>query len=155
MRQGQGGPTNGVGDRREPQPVEAIREVMKGELTASMSTLKHEISQSVNRRMDAVEDRVGKQLDKAIDKLAQLTDTQMQQGQALAAVQSEQREAGGRLQQLEQKVQHLQLHGGSSAADTEGGTKQPALILGRWDFDESPAAETLQKAKDMIPQLRL
>ena len=72
----------------------------------------------------------------------------MQQGQALAAVQAEQKEAGGRLQQLEEKVQHLQLRGGSSTADTDGGAPNKALILEGCD-NEGPAAETLQKINDM------
>ena len=149
-----GAKKRGAPETGEARSLEAIREVIKGELSASSVSLRQELSQSVNHRMDAVEEKVGKQLEKTIDKLAQLTDHQSQQGQAITEVRAEQKEVSGRLQQLEQKVQHMQLHGGSSTADTEGGAKQPVLILGGWD-DESPAAETLQKAKEMIQQLRI
>ena len=86
--------------------------------------------QSVNKRMDTVEEKVVKQLERTLDKLATLTEMQNDQGRALAAVQAQQKDAGGRLTQLEHKVHQLQLHGGSSTADTEGGAKQPALTLG-------------------------
>ncbi|CAE7492290.1 unnamed protein product [Symbiodinium sp. CCMP2592] len=134
--------------------LDAIREVIKGELSLSSTALKQEISQSVNKRMDTVEEKVGNQLERTLEKLAALTDSQAEQGRAIAAVQADQQATGGRLTQLERKVQQLQLQGGSSTADTEGGSKQPALIFGGWD-DDTPAAETLQKAKDMVSQLRL
>ncbi|CAE7528629.1 unnamed protein product [Symbiodinium sp. CCMP2592] len=133
----------GAPEGGEGLSLDAIREVIKGE-----------ISQSVNRRMDTVEEKVGKQLERTLEKLAAMTDTQAEQGRAIAAVQAEQKDTGGRLAQLEQKVHQLQLHGGSSTADTEGGMKQPALILGGWP-DDSPASETLEKAKDMMKQLRV
>ncbi|CAE7345136.1 CABP1 [Symbiodinium sp. CCMP2592] len=132
----------------------ALDSVIKGELSQSSMALKQEIVQSVNKRMDTVEEKVGNQLQRTLEKLAALTESQADQGRTLATVQADQREQGSRLTQLEQKVHQLQLHGGSSTADTEGGLKQPALIMGRWE-DDSPAAETLEKAKGMISQLRI
>ena len=44
--------------------MEAIREVIKGELSINSIALKQEISQSVNKRMGTVEEKVGKQLDR-------------------------------------------------------------------------------------------
>eukprot|EP00439_Symbiodinium_sp_Y106_P029447 s3659_g3.t1 len=144
----------GAPDAGEGLSLDAIREVIKGELSLNNVALKQEISQSVNKRMDSVEEKVGKQLERTLEKLAAMTDVQNDQGRTLATVQAEQKETGGRLTQLEQKVHQLQLHGGSSTADTEGGVKQPALILGGWE-DDSPAAETLEKAKDMTHKLRV
>ncbi|CAE7205709.1 unnamed protein product [Symbiodinium sp. CCMP2592] len=147
----------GAPEGGEGLSLDAIREVIKGELSLNTINLQQEISQSVNKRMDTVEEKVGKQLERTLEKLAAMTDTQAEQSRVIAAVQAEQKETGGRLTQLEQKVHQLQLHGGSSTADTEGGghgMKQPALILGGWP-DDSPATETLEKAKDMMNQLRV
>eukprot|EP00439_Symbiodinium_sp_Y106_P050506 s5458_g6.t1 len=97
-RTGLGEPTGkkrGAPDGREGPSLEAIREVIKGELSINSIALKQEISQSVNKRMGTVEEKVGKQC---------------------------------------------------TSYNYTG-------ILGGWD-DDSPAAETLEKAEDMMNQLR-
>ena len=103
--------------------LEAIREVVRGEICGSNAALKAELS----HRMDRVEHGVTNQLEKILEKLAAIAG---QQQRVVETIQGEQYAMNTRLQMLEQKVQGLQSAGASSTGDTDHGGRKPALIMG-------------------------
>ncbi|CAE7660103.1 BBS7 [Symbiodinium sp. CCMP2592] len=126
--------------RRAPEEeklsLEAIREVVRSEVTGSTSTLRAEI----NQRMDRVETGVTAQLERTLERLAAITNQQAEQQRVVETIQGEQYSMSARLQALENKVQVIQSTGASSTADTDFGGRKPALIMGGWG-DDTPAEE--------------
>ena len=110
--------------------LDAIREVVRGEIGVSTATLLTEIG----ARMDRVETGVTAQLERTLERLQTITAQQRDQQQTVEAIQGNQQRMNARLQTLEAKVQTLQQSGTGSTVDTESGGRKPALQ--RRDFDE-------------------
>ncbi|CAE7444647.1 for [Symbiodinium natans] len=156
--------------------LESIKMAFKTELSCNNERIKKEIQQAVGgvqaevaSRIGTVETEVTKQLQTTLAMLSALTDKQAKHMEDLQGVREEQaametrlsaetRALGERVEAMEWK---MKWGGGGSTnstttaeVDTIGAPKQPALILGGWEGD-TPAAEVLQKAKDVVRQLQL
>ncbi|OLP76853.1 hypothetical protein AK812_SmicGene43157, partial [Symbiodinium microadriaticum] len=103
--------------------LDAIREVVRGEIGVSTATLLTEIG----ARMDRVETGVTAQLERTLERLQTITAQQRDQQQTVEAIQGNQQRMNARLQTLEAKVQTLQQSGTGSTVDTESGGRKPAL----------------------------
>ena len=130
--------------------LDAIREVVRGEIGVSTATLRTEIG----ARMDRVETGVTAQLERTLERLQAITAQQQDQQQTVEAIQGDQQRMSARLQTLEAKVQNLQQSAAGSTADTDFGGRKPALIMGGWG-DDTPAEETLRGVQQMIKDLRV
>ncbi|CAE7939703.1 unnamed protein product, partial [Symbiodinium necroappetens] len=103
--------------------LDAIREVVRGEIGVSTATLRTEIG----ARMDRVETGVTAQLERTLERLQTITAQQRDQQQTVEAIQGNQQRMNARLQTLEAKVQTLQQSGTGSTVDTESGGRKPDL----------------------------
>ncbi|CAE7939467.1 unnamed protein product [Symbiodinium sp. KB8] len=135
---------------QEPISLDAIREVVRGEIGVSTATLRTEIG----ARMDRVETGVTAQLERTLERLQAITAQQQDQQQTVEAIQGDQQRISSRLQTLEAKVQGLQQSAAGSTADTDFGGRKPALIMGGWG-DDTPAEETLRGVQQMLKDLRV
>ena len=131
--------------QEEALSLDAIREVVRGEIGVSTATLRTEIG----ARMDRVETGVTAQLQRTLERLQAITNQQHDQQQTVEAIQGDQLKMSTRLQTLEAKVQTLQQSTTGSTADTDLGGRKPALIMGGWG-DDTPAEETLRGVQQMI-----
>ena len=136
--------------QEEALSLDAIREVVRGEIGVSTATLRTEIG----ARMDRVETGVTAQLERTLERLQAITNQQRDQQQTVEAIQGDQVKMSTRLQTLEAKVQTLQQSAAGSTADTDLGGRKPALIMGGWG-DDTPAEETLRGVQQMIKDLRV
>ena len=140
----------GAPQEEERISLDAIREVVRGEIGVSTATLRSEIG----ARMDRVETGVTAQLERTLEKLQTIATQQQDQQLTVEAIQRDQTRMNARLQTLEAKVQTLQQSGTGSTVDTEFGGRKPALIMGGWG-DDTPAEETLRGVQQMIKDLRV
>ncbi|CAE7730219.1 unnamed protein product, partial [Symbiodinium sp. CCMP2456] len=131
--------------------LEAIREVVRGEIGISTATLRTEIG----ARMDRVETGVTARLEQTLERLAAINDQQRDQQRTVEAIQGEQNNMNARLMTLEAKMQSLQQQSVTgSTTDTDNWGRKPALIMGGWG-DDTPADETMRGVVQMIKDLRV
>ncbi|CAE7439471.1 C07A9.2 [Symbiodinium natans] len=156
--------------------IDAIREVIKGELRVERRELKTELMVEVKgavERVEQVEQCVSSQLANTLRLLQELTDKHLAQGETLQKIEEAQQHQkdvlntltndnlaiNTRLALLEGKFGQWQSGKGggsnapSSAEPSEEG-RRPALIMGGWKED-TPAAETLQHAQQAAATLQL
>ena len=138
--------TEGISPQKKRGPpeeeklsLEAIREVVRGEVGGSNAALKAELS----HRMDRVESGVTNQLEKSLEKLAAITGQQQEQQRWIETIQGEHTGAKGAGPAVGGGVQHSR-HG--------PGKPQASPRPGGWG-DDTPAEETLNQVRQMVKDL--
>ena len=129
--------------------VALIKETIKGELRV-VSEVKTAVEQ-VKQRIESVELEVTKQVGGTMQLLTQLHDKQDVQSGHIAGLREDHENLVMRMELLEGKMATFSPAGSTASTEQD---KKPAIILGGWAEDQQ-AGETLDKAKDMVRQLRL
>ncbi|CAE7913948.1 unnamed protein product [Symbiodinium necroappetens] len=132
------------GPQDEPLSLDAIREVVRGEIQGAVA--------GMTDRVAALERNLQQHNDRTFQAVETLSAGQADQGLRIAELSAESQLVAGRLTQLEGKVKQIQ-SAGSTPSTTDGG-RVPALIMGGWPPD-TPASEVLQKANEMARDLQL
>ena len=136
--------TEGISPQKKRGPpeeeklsLEAIREVVRGEVGGSNAALKAELS----HRMDRVESGVTNQLEKSLEKLAAITGQQQEQQRGIETIQGEHTGAKGAGPAVGGGVQHSRHgpgkpqasphHGGVGGRHPSGGDPEPGPTDGQ------------------------
>ena len=137
-------PQRKTGPQEESISLDAIREVVRGEILDAMV--------GMTDRVAALERNLQQHNDRTFQAVETLSAGRADQGLRIAELAAESQLVVGRLTLLEGKVKQIQSTG-STPSTTEGG-RTPALIMGGWAPD-TPATAVLRKANEMARDLQL
>ena len=137
-------PARKRGPQDESLSLDAIREVVRGEIQGAAS--------GVTDRVAALERNLQQHNDRTFQAVETLSSGQAEQGLRIAELAADSKQVAGRLAQLEGKVKQLQSAGSTPSTIDNG--RAPALVMGGWPPD-TPASEVLQKANEMARDLQL
>ena len=131
----------------DPEPIlslEAIREVVRGEIQGAVS--------GVTNRVAALERGLQAHNDRTFQAVETLSTAQAQQSHRIEELAGDTRDVATRLTFLEGTVKNLQSAGSTPSTADSG--RVPALVMGGWPPD-TLASEVLQKANEMARDLQL